>query len=935
MAIADNVTIDYTNKIIDVTDVDSSTPYDILNLYSYAKEEFKLSANIDDDFAYDAPTPFDLTLKNGWYMRRHGIPRVSGGSITTAYGTDVIGMYELNSGGTAFVEGDIGLTVRNATQATNFGTLVDFDNNRNAIWVRLSSGQHNAAASDTIECTTAGGTGSKTSTGVENYGNDQWTGIKTIGDLVTSGPQPLMYVYVGDTTTGDFAAAGRRYEHVLTSSNHREDDPNEAYTNVDRGAIDSALIAITESGNTLGNPAGEIRVYGRHGLDTYSDFAIDITAGGLISIPISNGEDSEDTLGEFAIAVDGIASGPFTNGEEITEDTATPTWKAEIVTQYGTQAATRILVLRSLTGTPADNDTFTGASSSATGVVRGTVGGQVFAYDVETDGILEADYAKTLTSDGAEGWQGLLRGHLTIAEGTTTVGYAVCESNHDFNADPDYYDVLDDNSDVTATGIDVTVDTATLYTRLASDLDDIRIKACVWDLTVGSSATFAVGDDITQQTSGAKGTIVSIPDGTSIFVSQNNTTSFNGSNDIDDDNSADTTTVSNAVKDETFDYALNLQSSFPYTILIDANGRTASEIYQYAKFFQQARATAAFTDLNGVNADPDNDREFNMLKERAGGAVLDLTTVQGEEYFRAFTDDDGTNSYTIQDAKSRLVVNNGGSLVTGQGVAIFDIAPADGNNFTLTDANGTAHIPEVSITITITNNVIGAHLHIALDDGSGQEDKAQFTSHNTNNSEGDTTFEVTTTIPNDTPLSGTIKVVDTGNTTPENREMRYRYDSWSGTAFTLTAAETGQAEGASSGNTLVDTGAFASVEVGDPIRNTTDGSYGWVKEKTDANTIVTTQLEGGTSNDWANLDNWETNTLVVTYTNADTAYVPYLDIVVDTATEAQSLTFVSNRNIVLVHRDEDYIDVTTQGTITSSGFSFRISQTADSRYTPT
>lgn len=936
MPIASNVSIDYTNKIIDVTGVDSSTPYDILNLYSYSKEEFKLSANADDDFAWDAPTPFDLTLKNGWYLRRHSIPRISGGSITTNYGTDVIGAYELNTGGTSFVEGDIGLTVRNATQATNFGTLVDFDNNRNVIWVRLSAGQHNAASSDTIEVTTAGGTGSKTSTGVEAYGNDQWTGIKTIGDLVSVGPGPLMYVYVGDVTTGDYNGKSRRVEGVIESANHFEDDFNEELTNANRGALDSVLVNIVYSGTTLGNPAGEIRAYARTGLDTYSDFAIDITAGGLISIPISNAPDGEDTLGEYAIAVDGIASGPFQANETIQENGGgTPNWRAEIVEVIGTQAATRVLILRSLTGAISDNDTFIGNTSSATGVVRGTTGSGIITYDVETDGIIEGEYGNLLTG-GSSGATSNLRGHLTIAEGTTSVGYAVVEVRHDNEAFSTDYTDFSDNEAVTGTGVNVTTDLATRpFDRLASGLDDIRIKACVWDLTVTSSAGFAVGQNITQATSGAKGTVVSVPDSTSVFVSQNNGISFNGTNNIDNDDATDPEPVSAATKDYTFDFALSLQSAFPYTIMIEGAGRTAAEIYHYAKFFQQARATAAFTDLNNSNSDPDNDRHFYMLKERAGGATLDIADIEGEEYYRAFTDDDGTNSYTNQDQKSRLVVSNGGALVTGQGVAISNIASADANNYTLTDSNNTTHIPEVSITVSITNCVVGAHLHIAKDDGAGQEDKAQYTSDNVANVAGDVDFVITASIPNDTPLSGTIKVVDTGNTSPENREMRYRYSSWTGSTFTLETASTGTAEATSSGNTLVDTGAFASVEVGDPIRNTTDGSYGWVKEKVDANTIITTQLEGGGSNDWADMDNWETNTLVVTYTNADTAYVPYVDIVVDTATENQLLTFVANRNIILVHRDENYIDVVTQGTITNTGFSFRISQTPDSRYTPT
>ena len=87
MAIGDDTAIDYTNRIIDLT---GTTVYDDSVLYSYCKEQFKLSPNIQDDFAWDAKTPIDFTLKNKWYLRRHSIRRLKNGSITANYGTDEI-----------------------------------------------------------------------------------------------------------------------------------------------------------------------------------------------------------------------------------------------------------------------------------------------------------------------------------------------------------------------------------------------------------------------------------------------------------------------------------------------------------------------------------------------------------------------------------------------------------------------------------------------------------------------------------------------------------------------------------------------------------------------------------------------------------------------------------------------------------------------------
>ena len=106
MTIATDTDIDYTNRIIDLT---GTTIYDVSVLYSYCKEQFKLSANIDDDFAWTANTPTDFTLKNGWYLRTHSIRRLKNGGIKTAYGLDEIEKITFSSVGTDPIESDIAI----------------------------------------------------------------------------------------------------------------------------------------------------------------------------------------------------------------------------------------------------------------------------------------------------------------------------------------------------------------------------------------------------------------------------------------------------------------------------------------------------------------------------------------------------------------------------------------------------------------------------------------------------------------------------------------------------------------------------------------------------------------------------------------------------------------------------------------------------------
>lgn len=924
MAIGDDTSIDYVDKIIDVT---GTTVYDVSVLYSYCKEQFKLSANIDDDFAWTANTPTDFTLKNGWYLRTHSLRRLKNGSIKTTYGTNEIQRFDCSTFPANFVEGDVGLTLRNTTQAADIGTLVDYDNTRLSLWVRIGGTTHNAASSDNLDAT--GGTGNGTSDGVEATGDDLWTNINTIGDLSPTGQQPLMYVYTGDLGTGDFAGNARKNEGW-------EDDPDPALTNSDRGALD-VLIRIKDMGTTLGNPAGEIRVYGRQGLFKFADFPIDISAGGRISVPIAQSNDTEDTIGEVWLAIDGRNATDPVAGDEMT-------WtggSAEVVSFIEGLASTNgVVQLRGLTAYPADG-TSVSFTAGGTGVTKGSVGGQLITIDAETLAVDDpTDHGVVIT--GTSGAKAIVRGTLTLTDTGTGQGYIIAESNHDVKADSTYYTAFADNDNITGTGIDVTADFVTTpYSRLAFDLDDVQIKLAAWDLTVSGVGDAAVGDNISQATSGAKGTIISIPDATSLIVSWNNTNAFDTTNTVTDDDGGTLSAIpSVATRVSTFNYALSLQSSEPYYGLINCNGRTAAETFHYIKYFQQARATAANTDPNNVNTDPDQDRQLIMMKQELGAGGLIGQAIEGEEYFRAFTDEDTpSNNPTDQSADSRIAVKPGTSITTGQGWALINIAGADANNYVLTDTQGDKNAPLQSVTARLTNLLAGYHVQIVLDDGTGQEDESQFTL-GAGNTAGNSSIVFNATLPNDTPTGSPddiiVKVIDVSSTSPENRELRYRGTSWSGTTVTLATGATGQAEGTSSGNTLVDTAAFATVEVGDVIRNTTDGSFGWVKEKVDANTIVTTQLEGGTSNDWANLDNWETNTLAISYASGtDTAYIPYMDRVADATTEEEIITFVSNRNVVIRVRDTSILDFDTTGTINSTGISVGAVQTPDTVYAAT
>jgi hypothetical protein len=940
MAIGDDTSIDYTNKIIDVT---GTTVYDVSVLYSYCKEQFKLSANIDDDFAWTANTAVDYTLKNGWVLRARSIRRLKNGGIRTVYGLDQIEKLEFAAGGyTNAIDSDIGKVVV-GTGLDGDDVLVDFDNTKRVWYVRTGDA---TSVADSTAITITAGTGAGTTTG-SSVGStagedDLWTNINTIGDLAATGPQPLIYVYTGDLTTGDFNGNARRNETF-------DDDPDPSLTNSDRGVFDG-LIRIKDMGTTLGNPAGEVRVYGRQGLDKFADFPIDITAGGRIAVPIGQSNDTEDTIGEVAVAGDAATQTDFTVGEVVTW---TGTNSAEVVEHIevlnGTGAdGVKVLKLRGLTAYPADGTTLTGATSGATMVTRGEVGGILLSYDAETNPITDPTDFGVLLTGGTSGATMTIRGATTVAEATGTLGYLIAETRHDSQAFPTDYTTPVDNDNFTGTGVDITADFVTAgfkNERLCYDLDDVQLKLAAWDLTVADSSGFIAGQNVTQTVTGAKGTVISVPDSTSIIVSQNNQTVFTGANVLNDDDGAATETITGAARTQTFGLTLPLQSSVNYNGLINCNGRTAAETFHYIKYFQQARATSANTDPNALNADPDYDRELIMLKEELGAGGLIFQVVQGEEYFRAVTDEDTpANNPTDQSPDSRIAVKPGTSITTGQGWALINIASADANNYTLTGADGSKNTPLASVNVTLSNLVSGYHVQVALDDGTGQEELAQFNVAAAGNTAGDADLVIDEVLPNDTPTGGgghdgIVKVVDTDSVSPENRELRYRYSSYATSTFTFVAGETGltTSEDASPTNTLKDTGAFAAttIKVGDVIRNTTDLSYAWVKEIVDNDTLLTTPLEGGTDDNWQSGDGWATNVLAYTHDGGETCYVPYMDRVADAGTETETITFTSNRNVVIRVRDTSIVDFDTTGTIDNTGISVGAVQNPDNIYAAT
>ncbi len=130
-----------------------------------------------------------------------------------------------------------------------------------------------------------------------------------------------------------------------------------------------------------------------------------------------------------AIAYDNEASGPFTVGEAIHEDTATPVWKGRILA-IDDNGTTGTLIVDVESGTVGDNEGFTGQSSGATADTSGTptavtTGGVIKVYAFDDDGLTGNVYGQVLKGR-APSDNDILYDDLNVAN-TITVNGTVTE----------------------------------------------------------------------------------------------------------------------------------------------------------------------------------------------------------------------------------------------------------------------------------------------------------------------------------------------------------------------------------------------------------------------------------------------------------------------------------------------------------------------------
>ena len=436
------------------------------------------------------------------------------------------------------------------------------------------------------------------------------------------------------------------------------------------------------------------------------------------------------------------------------------------------------------------------------------------------------------------------------------------------------------------------------------------------------------------------------------------------------------------------------QASFPYSIAIDVNGNTVADLYEFLKAETRRGRGGASTfvyDNEGINGESYIGTDLQVEYSSQTGAFIEGETVYLHDASNdlqakgvVVADHDGGSSGNLILRNTRFYDNEtitqvgdnvaqgsysdfatvdstrtitspkvcpfgtfaGGTFFGAPGVVLTDVHPDDVQKFQLTDDDGTTQTPPnfVNAQVTGLNGTAADRVGVfVLDAPAGSIDRAQHgltAPSGIYNGQGDTAIELDSSVPNDTPTDGTIRVVDTVNV----RELRFRYSSFTAAALTLTAVAegTGVTTLNAAGTTLIDTSAnFTNAtddpQIGDVVYNITDGSWGVIVSIDSATQITHTPLQGGSGNDWGVADTYAINAIPYDLDGADTAYIPLLDTVVSggSSVTAASANLVYSADIPVLIRvrnggSTDPIQpFEIENTLTSTGLSQAAIRTPD------
>ncbi len=467
-----------------ITWTGSSTGTRTVNeLYSALQNLFDELTQMDDGVPMSAQTPTEYTIgiidsgdKDPWFIDRTTVEHLTGGALKTASWdratTTNVGIVKVVCNNTSIVSGDIGLDITHADGDS--GTLLDVKGTGagSILWIRpdsFASANDWDSTSGTITCNAH--TATQTSAAA-SAGESLWSNIYTLGTIESN-----THIYINQN-----GANLVRYQNGSDNTDWWGD-----------GHID-ILVNVKELG--VETDEGVIQVLARQYSKSYSYYIVDLTNGGRNPIPLQTGNDLDNQTGYKTIAFDGGNGSTLTVGDVIS---VSGTARAVVTAVTGAAAATGTFDYY-LLGDPitdlSNNEAFT-ATAGKTGDINGSS---------SAAGPAALASAPTLTHGGlATG------GSYDIDENGTAENYSIvidCNQNT-------LGDVYEYCKYTTRRGETGTTDTDGLQGQFYIGSDYRLIY------TGSVTGTLADGDTVTQETTGATGTIVNINTTDKIIILRN------------------------------------------------------------------------------------------------------------------------------------------------------------------------------------------------------------------------------------------------------------------------------------------------------------------------------------------------------------------------------------------------------------------------------
>ena len=378
-------------------------------------------------------------------------------------------------------------------------------------------------------------------------------------------------------------------------------------------------------------------------------------------------------------------------------------------------------------------------------------------------------------------------------------------------------------------------------------------------------------------------------------------------------------------------------ASEPYSVTIDCNQNTLSELWEWLKYItRRGDAVTSFTDTQEGQFYVGNEYQAEYTNQAGGawseGAVVYLIDVDNSSGLGVNSTiakgtvvadhDDGTagdlllrnvrtygslshvekvwdaaSAPTVtadfDTANSRVITPTkqspfgtfaGGTFFGAEGVLLVDYVTTEANSFQLKNDDGAVVTVPIKVNVIVSNTRVGDTLAVFSVDGNGDVQKDDYfaaiaAAYAT--SLGVTT-NAETAIATDAPgktAGGVLRIVDVSEI--PDVEYRVRFGSWSSTTFKLAGhADHDNTAGLTSTATSTTTrlyvsGLLGDVQIGDLIVNETAGAYGYVTDIAGAPNYVDHTLIAGQG---ASGDTVHINCMPILTTGADLVYVPFLDI---------------------------------------------------------